>query len=69
MVASVAAGQRDRVRDGAEVVPQQDQVRGADRHVGARAEGQPQVGRGQRGPVVDPVADHGHPAAAGLQVR
>ena len=60
-------GQPDRVRDDAQVVPQQDQVRGADRHVGARAERQAQVGGGQRGPVVDPVPGHGHPAAPGLQ--
>ena len=57
-------GQPDRVGDHAEVIPQQDQVRGADRHVGARPERHPQVGGGQRGPVVDPVPGHRHPAAA-----
>ena len=43
-----------------QVVAEQDQVRGADRHVGAGAEGQPEVGRGERGRVVDAVADHRH---------
>ena len=37
------------------------------RHVGAGAQGQPEVGRGQRGRVVDAVADHGHRVAVGLQ--
>ena len=32
-----------------------------DGDVGAGPEGQPEVGRGERGPVVDAVADHGHP--------
>ena len=43
------------------------QVGGLDRDVGAGAHGQAQVGLGQRGGVVDPVADHRHHAALGLQ--
>ena len=44
------------------------QVRGADSDVSAGAQGDAEVGRGQRGAVIDPVADHGHPVALGLQI-
>ncbi len=47
--------------------PHQGQVAGLDRHVGAGAHGQAEVGLGERGGVVDAVADHGHDPALGLQ--
>ena len=47
-----------------QVVAEQDHVGGADRDVGAGAEGEPEVGGGERGAVVDAVADHRHPVAA-----
>ena len=40
---------------------------GLDRDVGAGAHGQPEVGGGQRGGVVDAVADHRDACALGLQ--
>ena len=61
------AGERDRVGDASEVVAEQDQVRGADRDVGAGPEGQPEVGGGERGGVIDAVADHGDPVPLRLQ--
>ena len=45
----------------------QGEVAGLDRHVGAGAHGQAEVGLGQRGGVVDAVADHGHDPALGLE--
>ena len=56
-----------RVRDGARVAADQGHVGGLDRRVGAGAHGQAQIGLGERGGVVDPVADHGHRAALVLQ--
>ena len=53
------AGEHDRVGDAPQVIAEQDQVRRADRDVGAGPEGQPEVGGGEGGGVVDPVADHG----------
>ena len=49
-----SAGERDRVRDAFEVVAEQDQVRGADRDVGAGSEGQPEVGGGEGGGSLTP---------------
>ncbi len=60
-------GQADRVGHGAQVAADQGQVGGLDGGVGAGAHGQAQVGLGERGGVVDPVADHGHDAARGLE--
>ena len=60
-----AAGQPDRVDGGPQVAADQGQVGGLDGDVGAGAHRDAQVGLGQRGGVVDPVADHrDHPALA-----
>ena len=68
MIAQGAAGQPDRVDGGGQVAAYQGQVGGLDRHVGAGAHRQPQVGLGQRGRVVHPVADHRDHPALGLQL-
>ncbi|QHE74223.1 hypothetical protein GFS60_07918 (plasmid) [Rhodococcus sp. WAY2] len=60
--------QTDRVRGGPQVTAHQRQVRGLDRDVGAGAHGQTQVGLGERGRVVDTVADHRHHPTLVLQV-
>jgi len=60
------AGKPDRVGDRAQVIPQQDHVGRPDGDVGAGAEGEAKGRRGERGTVVDAVADHGHPGAAVL---
>ena len=61
------ARQPDRVGHAAQVVAEQDHVGGADRHVGAGAEGEPEVGGGEGRAVVDAVADHRHPVPARSQ--
>ena len=45
----------------------QDDPRRLDGHVGARADGDADVGGGQRRRVVHAVTDHGHLAAAALE--
>jgi hypothetical protein len=60
-------GQPDRVGHAAQVIAEQDHVGGADRHVGAGAEGEPEVGGRQGRAVVDAVADHRHPVPARSQ--
>ena len=45
----------------------QGQVGGLDRDVGAGSHRQPEIGLGERGGVVDPVADHRHDLALALQ--
>ncbi len=50
-----------------QVAAHQRQVARLDRHVGAGAHGQAEVGLGQRGGVVDAVADHRDHPALGLQ--
>ena len=66
-MAERAAGQPDRVGRGPQVAADQGQVAGLDGDVGAGAHGQPEVGLGERGGVVDAVADHGDDPALGLQ--
>ena len=61
------AGKPDRVRDRPQVVAEQDQVGGGHRDVRAGPEGQPEVGRRERGGVVDAVADHRHLVPLRLQ--
>ena len=68
MVVKVARAS-DGVGDGAQVVAEQDHVGGDDGHVGARAQGQAELGGGQGGSVVDTVPDHGSRTASGLQIR
>ena len=58
MMRQRAAGQPDGVHRGGQVAAHQGQVGRLDRHVGAGAHGQPEVGLGQRRGVVHPVADH-----------
>ena len=67
MVASV---RRDRAMASAAARRSPDDQREVgclDGDVGARADGKPEVGLGQRGGVVDAVADHGHDLARILQ--
>jgi hypothetical protein len=61
------ACEANRVGDGFEIIAEQDHIGGADRHVGPGAEGEPEVGGGQRRAVVDAVADHCHPVPARAQ--
>ena len=61
------ARELDRVRDGLQVVAEQDHVGGADRDVGTGSEGQPEVGRRERGRVVDTVPHHRHLMALFLE--
>ena len=56
------------VDDAQRVAAGQGQVGGADGRVGAGPDGHAEVGLGQRGGVVDPVADQGDRGPAGLQV-
>lgn len=52
----------------AEIVGHQRDVGGLQRDVAARrAHGDAEIGPGQRGRVIDPVANHRHPAASGGQ--
>ena len=59
---SVAPRQPDGVDRGAQVAAHQGEVAGLDRHVGAGAHRHAEVGLGERGGVVDAVADHGDDA-------
>ncbi len=61
------AAEADRVGRRAQVAGDEREVRGLDRHVGARPDRQPEVGLRERGRVVDAVADHRDDAALGLQ--
>ena len=67
MTARVRRDEPDGVHGRGQVAADQGQVGGLDRHVGAGAHGQPEVGLGQRGGVVHPVADHRDRPAVGLQ--
>ena len=69
IVRSVARESRIASAGGAQVAGDQRQVGGLDRDVGAGADRQAEVGLGERGRVVDAVADHRHDAALGLQPR
>ena len=53
--------------DGPQVAADDGEVAGLDGHVGARADGDAEVGLGERGGVVDAVADHGDGVALGLE--
>ena len=55
-------------RDAAQVAGDQRDVGRLDRHVGAGADRDPDIGLGERGGVVDPVADHRHQLALVLQM-
>ena len=68
MVARVRRDSRIASGHGQQVAADQGQVGRLDRGVGAGAHGQAQVGLGQRGGVVDAVADHRHHPAGGLQL-
>ena len=67
MVASVRRDKHDRAGDGEQVTADQGQVTGLHCGIAAGAHGQAQVGLGQRGGVVDPVAGHRHHPAGVLQ--
>jgi hypothetical protein len=62
-----AAGQADGVGGGAQVAADQGEVGCLDGDVGAGAHREAEVGLGERGGVVDAVADHGHDPALVLQ--
>ena len=61
------ARQADGVGGGARIAGDQREVGGLDGHVGAGADGQPEVGLRERGGVVDAVADHRDDPPLGLQ--
>jgi len=63
------ARQPDRVGHAAQVVAEQDHVGGADRHVGAGAEGEPEVGGGQRRAVNQRAARRIDQQGVGLHQR
>ena len=63
MVRQRAAGQPDRVGRHPQVAAHEREVAGLDRDVGAGAHREAQVGLGERGGVVDAVADHRDHAA------
>ena len=62
------ARQGDRRHDAAQVGADQRDVGGSHGHVGARADGDAQVGLSQRRRIVDAVAHHRHDLALGLQL-
>ena len=67
--AAGAAGERDHGGDGGEFVADDDRVGGLQGEVGAGpAHGDAGVGGGQRGGVVDAVADDQHPAPVAFQL-
>ncbi len=59
--------QGDGLGHAGQVAAEEGDVGGLHGHVGARADGDADVGLGQGRGVVDAVADHGHPPAFGLQ--
>ena len=61
-------GQTARAHDAREIALEQGDPRALDRHVGAGAHGNADIGRGQRRRVVDAVAGHGDLAALPLSV-
>ena len=67
MVRNVARESLIASGDRPQVVAEQDQVGRAHRDVGAGPQREPEVGRGERGRVVDAVADHRHLLPPGLQ--
>ena len=67
MVRRVRSGQADSVGGDSQVAADEGEVAGFDGDVGAGAHGDPEVGLGEGGGVVDTVADHGHGLALGLQ--
>ena len=69
MVRQRPPGQPDRVGGGAQVAADEGEVGGLDRDVGAGAHREAEVGLGERGGVVDAVADHRDDPALGLQPR
>ena len=67
IVRSVARESRMASRGGAQVAGDQREVGGLDGDVGAGADREAEVGLGERGRVVDAVADHRDDAAFALQ--
>ena len=67
MVPRVRRDEADGVGRGPQVAPYEGEVAGLDGGVRAGAHGQAQVGLGQRGRVVDAVADHRHRTALVLE--
>ena len=66
MTRMVLPGERERVGDAAQVVPQQGDAGRLEGHVGAAAHGDAEVGLGQCGRIVEPVSHHGHLATLRL---
>ena len=69
MTAIVRAREGDRRDHAARVAADEGDVGRLDGHVGAGADRDPEVGRGEGRGVVDPVADHGHDLAPGAAAR
>ena len=63
----VATDRSPRPHQAREIAGQQRHAGALDRHVGAAAHGDADIGRGQRRRVVDAVADHGDAAALAAQ--
>ena len=66
-VAHGGAAEHDRPDDAGEIAFHQRDAGARDRHLGAGAHGDADIGRGQRGGVIHAVAGHGDDAAFGLQ--
>ena len=64
---SVRRGQADGIAGDSQVAADEGEVAGFDGDVGAGAHGDPEVGLGEGGGVVDAVADHGDDVAVGLE--
>ena len=67
--AAAPASDPQRLDELEQIVAEEHDVRGLSRHVRSRAHRDPHVGLGQRGGVVDAVADHGDPLAGALAAR
>src|SRR5690606_7685287 len=62
-----AAREPDRGGDAGQIAAHEGDVAGLDGDVGPGADGDPDVGLGEGGRVVDPVADHRHDLPLGLE--
>ncbi len=69
MIVVRLAREAQRAGDAPQVAREHADVGGLDRGADARAHRDPEVGLGERGGVVDAVADHRDPLPGGLQAR
>src|SRR5262249_55046640 len=68
-LAIARTAERDDSRYVPRIVPDEDDITGLHRHVGARANRHGDIGREQCGRVVDAVANHRHALALSFQLR